>query len=507
MALSSRPCTRTGLCCALFFFLFSVALFPQNLSAQTNSEQVSAITSALRSRDFSKALELLEPALQQSPGNSHLLTLQALAFTGEGKKKEALASFRAALKSSPDYLPALEGAAQIEYESGGDDAVPLLEHVLRLQPNDQTSHAMLAVLAYKRGDCAGVLTHFEHSGALATSQPSAMQAQGECLVKLKQYDRAISMFQQMLALNSSDEHARYQLAVVQLMAQHPKDALDTLAPALQSANASAKTMQLAASAYEATGDTPNAVRTLRQAIVTDPKDTDLYLDFANLCMDHQSFQVGVDMIASGLRLQPDSAQLYVARGVLYVQLAKYDEAEADFEKANSIDPAASLGSVAQGLEAVQSNDPDRALATVKAKLASKPNDAYLWYLQADVIAQKGVDPGTAAFDKALQSARKAVTLQPSLTAARDVLAKLYLQSGQTQLAIEQCRKALATDPKDQTALYHLIQGLRKTGSKEEIPELLKRLADLRADTAKQESERNRYKLVEDKSPSQPASRP
>jgi tetratricopeptide (TPR) repeat protein len=221
-------------------------------------------------------------------------------------------------------------------------------------------------------------------------------------------------------------------------------------------------------------------------------------------MDHQSSAVGIEMVNSGLKLQPESAPLYLARGILYVQLARYDEAEADFDKANTLDPTGSLASVAQGLQAVQSNDPARALSTVRAKLAKKPNDPYLLYLQADILAQKGTDPGSPDFEAALRSAKKAVALQPSLTAARDVLAKLYLQAGQNQLAIEQCRKALESDPKDQTAVYRLIQGLRKTEAKSEIPELLKRLAELRAQSSKQEIERNRYKLVLENTPGLPA---
>jgi hypothetical protein len=55
---------------------------------------------------------------------------------------------------------------------------------------------------------------------------------------------------------------------------------------------------------------------------------------------------------------------------------------------------------------------------------------------------------------------------------------------------------LEKEPADQTALYHLVMALRKTGDeKKEIPELLKRLAKARQDAAKEEGERNRYKLV------------
>jgi len=48
-------------------------------------------------------------------------------------------------------------------------------------------------------------------------------------------------------------------------------------------------------------------------------------------------------------------------------------------------------------------------------------------------------------------------------------------------------------------LYHLIQALRKTDDKAEIPDLLKRLAQLRKQTSHEESQRNQYKLVEEDS--------
>ena len=97
-----------------------------------------------------------------------------------------------------------------------------------------------------------------------------------------------------------------------------------------------------------------------------------------------------------------------------------------------------------------------------------------------------------------------MALQPTLGEARGVLAKLDLLSGQNQEAIEHCRKALEINPKDQTALYRLIQVLQKTGSKREIPNLLKRLASLREQAAKEERDRSRYKLIEGDDSSAPA---
>ena len=196
-------------------------------------------------------------------------------------------------------------------------------------------------------------------------------------------------------------------------------------------------------------------------------------------------------------MQPQAAELYLARGVLYVQLADYNKAEADFEKAEQLDPHQSMSAAAQGMVAGEKNqkDPDQALAIVRSKLAKNLGDAFLWYLKSAILAQKSPAPGSPEFQQAIQAGRKAVTLQPSLSAAHDVLAKLYLQEGQTAPAIKECRQALQDSPKDQTALYHLVLALRKTDDKTEIPELLQRLAKARQEATAEEAEHNRYKLV------------
>jgi len=135
------------------------------------------------------------------------------------------------------------------------------------------------------------------------------------------------------------------------------------------------------------------------------------------------------------------------------------------------------------------------LATVRSNLAKNPGDFFLLYLQAAILSQKAPAAGSTEFLQAVQSAKKAVALQPTLSVAHDVLGKLYLQAGQNTASIKECRLALQGDPADQTALYRLIVALRKTNDREEIPELLKRLAKARQDATKEEAEHNRYKLV------------
>src|SRR5450759_3171622 len=178
-----HPIPKT--CIILISILFLDCAF-----AQTAADQIGLITSALQNQDFARALVLLRPALQRSPRNAQLWTMQGVARAGESHKKEAVDSFRKALTISPDYLPALEGVIQIEYESGSKEAIPLLQHVLRLRPADRTSHGMLAVLEYQQENCAAAVVHFEKARALFDTQPSALHAYAACLVKLRQFDKA-----------------------------------------------------------------------------------------------------------------------------------------------------------------------------------------------------------------------------------------------------------------------------------------------------------------------------
>jgi tetratricopeptide (TPR) repeat protein len=465
--------------------------------AQTPDSQIAPIASAIRTRDYDTAVRLSRAALQGSPHNAQLWTLEGIALASKGDNQAALAAFERALKIAPHTIAALAGAAQIEYQAGNAAAVPLLNRLVQLRPEEPTAHAMLAVMEYRRGNCASAAPHFAKAGELLDSQLDALHAYATCLVRLKRMDEAVATFKRALAIRPDDPREHLVLASIELMAHKPQDALRTLEPLLSGSGVNADTLQLASTAYEDTGDTPQAVNTLRQALLLAPRNVSLYLDFANICFAHESFQVGIDVLTEGLSLEPKADDLYVARGVLYVQLAQYDKAEADFAKAYELNPQQSLSTAAQGLAAVQANDLDHALESVEAKLARKPNDPLLLYLEADVLSQKGVDPATPEFALALRSAKKAVALEPTLAAARGVLAKLYMQTGQYREAIEQCRKALAIDPKDQTAVYRLIQALRKTGDRGEIPGLLERLAQLREQAAKEEKERYRYKLFEE----------
>jgi tetratricopeptide (TPR) repeat protein len=477
--------------------LFSVIL-RLSLVGQTEDTHTLQIAAALREEQYDRALQLLHVALEKSPADPELWTMQGYALKGVGNTKDALVSFKHALKLHPDNIPALQGAAQIQFNQGDAAGVPILERLLKLHPDDLTSHAMIAALEYQQGNCIAALPHFKRAEPVFETRPAGMKAYATCLVKQKQFDNAIGILGKTLEGNPDDRNERRVLAAVQLMSQHPEDAIITLTPLL-SGKADTQTLELASQAYEQSRHTEKAVDSLREAILNDPMDVNLYMDFAAISERHQSVQTGINVVNDGIALQPNAAALYFARGMLYVQLSDYEKAQSDFDRAYKLDPKASLTAAAQGLTAVQQNDFSSALAGIQDKLRARPNDPILLYMQADVLTEQDPQPGTTEFNTAMSSAKKAVSLNPSLGPAHTVLAKLYMAADKYPEAASECRKALENDPSDQTALYHLVRALRKTDQKGQIPELLNQLAALRQQAAHRKREENRFKLVEGES--------
>ncbi len=175
-------------------------------------------------------------------------------------------------------------------------------------------------------------------------------------------EKAIPLSEQLESLLPQQSYPKYDLAVVLVEAKQYDAALKALAPLLATTAPDPDVLSLASEAAEGAGDTPKAVAWLRQAIVQSPTTANYYLSFAALCLNHDGFQVGIDMLHAGLQRISNDPSLYIARGLLYAQLADYDQAEANFHTAEGLNSAQSASSFAMDLAEVQKNHPEAALA-------------------------------------------------------------------------------------------------------------------------------------------------
>jgi tetratricopeptide (TPR) repeat protein len=464
--------------------------------AQTAAVSAPAVLDALQKGQYAEALRLSGELLRTQPRSYKVWTLRAVALEKSGQPKEALAAYEQALKLAPDYLPALEGAAQLNYKSQSAQAIPLLRQIVLLQPANSTAHAMLGSLEYRHGDYAPAAADFAAADEAIGSKPDALMVYALCLAHVNRLPDAIARLEQVLALRPDDAAARYDLALLQWRSDDSAAALSTLQPLLDARVADARTLRLAAAIHESNNETPAAIELLRAAILANPDDPDSYVDFATLSFTHGSYAVGIDMVSLGLSRLPNSAALYMARGVLYGQNGDFEKAMADFEHAHKLDPGSSMAASAEGIAQSQRHNHEAALQDFRRQVREHPRDAIAYYLLAEALSWSPPDAkqsvATDFVAEAISTAKKSIVLDPHLVEAYDLLASLELQADQPEQAVKTCRAALAINPKDQQAVYSLILALRKTGAKGELKDLVQRLTDLRKADNADNNRRARY---------------
>lgn len=96
----------------------------------------------------------------------------------------------------------------------------------------------------------------------------------------------------------------------------------------------------------------------------------------------------------------------------------------------------------------------------------------------------------------LTYARKAVSLDPKLVGAWDIIAAQEFSAGNSKQAAEASRAALHLDPADQEAVFRLMMVARRNGDSHEVASLVEQLKALKANDHAYQQRTDRYRLLE-----------
>jgi tetratricopeptide (TPR) repeat protein len=440
---------------------------------------IAAIRELVRAGRFAEAVGACNRELRVSPSSAPLWTLKGFALQGQGDRAGGLDAFRSALRFAPTYAPALQAAAQLEFESKDPRARQTLETVLRLEPTNQTARAMLGELAFAAQDCPGVVDFLR----TAEDTPINRWRRGVCLHLLERWQDAAGEFAALLALR---EHAptRFNLAVARWRAGNIRGTLEALGP-LDDPDA----MSLRAAALQASNDTPKALEVLQAAVRRYPQQERLLIDLAMLCLEQNAIELGISVLQAGITHIPGSARLLTALGVLHVRAGDVARGEARFQEAIQLAPATGLGQVATASTMMQLG---LALDAVKVLRKLPAGDPMVDLTLARALLLN--NPDTSAIAEAGKLLGGVIAREPSNAAARSLLGKTLAQRGQWQASVAQFEAALRIDPEDRTAAYQLVLLYRRLNRTADSLRMQNKVRQLMADEKNTEFERQRYEL-------------
>jgi tetratricopeptide (TPR) repeat protein len=462
-----------------------------------------AVTLVQRGR-FPAAIDLLEKLTAESPQNLKALNLLGIALSGAGNLEKANARFRQALQADPAFLSALENLSINEFALGhADQAKADLETVLKNNPNDEVAHVYLGEIAFGMKQYGEAAAHYEKGRAkvypvimhyaeclLKTGRKDDLSAvlralpaedtekqlqAGILLGNAEAYGEAVPYFGRARVHASDPYPAAYDQTLMLIRGGDYPAAIQLSGELFTAGLRRAELYNLVSEAYVKTGQVEKAYHALRTATELEPEAEDNYVDFAGICLDNTNYELGLEIVDIGLKHLPNSYRLHLHRGLLLAHQGLTEESEKDFEIASRLSPSQSLPYVALGLAWMQRGDTAKAVAVLRARVKSYPNDFMLPYILGIALSRSDAEAGgeaRAAFEAS-------VRLNPRFSPARAQLGKQLLKSGDVGGAVEQLETAVKLDPEDATAAYQLGQAYRRMGDGARAQEMLARVVKLR----------------------------
>lgn len=486
----SRRVLRTAIAAWL------LTMCPRSLDAQVAPPaDRTGITALLKQGEHAKALEAVDAAMAQAPGDARLWTLRGLTLTGLKRPVEALAAYRKALDIDPQFIAALQGAAEIEYRTRRPAARRTIERIVALDPANRVGHAMLGALAFERRDCGAAVAAFERSGAAIDHNAAALDQFAHCLYVIGRHLDAAAMFDRLQALAPREPGPRIKAALALHAAGRFSDALARVQPLADVPGAGAPVIDLAADLYDSLDRVAEAIALLRGALARTPAEESHYVTLGSICLKRESYDLAREIIDVGLRHLPRSAALHTMRGVVHAQLGDFARASDDFDSASRLRPDRPLGGVGRSLALQQTGQIEESIVVLRQEVARHPRDAPTLFLLAQALVRGGLTQGSPAAREAETALRRAVDLAPDFGEAHAELGKLCLKIGESGRAVTHLRRAIALTPTDRTATYSLLLALRQAGLEAEIPAVAARLRELMAQERDDEVKRNRLRLL------------
>jgi Bardet-Biedl syndrome 4 protein len=241
-------------------------------------------------RNYSECSRVIEDQLRLTNGLSEYpLYVKGLIYRQQGRIEDSLLVFQAASRLNPTNVNNLKQVGQSLYLLGEQkNAVEIFSTAEKFSPEDR----------------------------------EIFHGKGLCYIHLKQYERAIEMFE---LANSVQRHQMtyMQLGRVQRLMGHDEDALLTYMDALELEGENPQILSMIGLLYLKLNDNTKAFEYLGNALTYDPKSAKSILAAGSIIQDNQDMDVALNKYRIATLQTPNSAQLWNNIGMCFFGKGKH----------------------------------------------------------------------------------------------------------------------------------------------------------------------------------------
>ncbi|HEV2419567.1 MAG TPA: tetratricopeptide repeat protein [Terriglobia bacterium] len=478
------------LAAAFLFAAASAAYAQQPLPHPVNVEEFEAQGLKLVQQGrVQEAIETFTQGVLIDPRNPSLLNALGASYSLLGEEEKAQPYFQKALDANPAFLPARKNLAISYYKSGNYASAETELQKLTASPAAQPLADMfLGLIAETNKQYQKAIDLLDSAGPLTLEEPESIVALAQSYYALGELPQARASLDKLPETSSLPAMIRFHAGLLNCQLGQYQQAARQFARAKQAnpelagieyyqAFALAKENDLT-SARQAldelkahphatflndlttfarrSGNYEVALQAIRNAGELDPKNEQNYLDFSTLCMDSESYVVGLQIVNAGLSRAGPSYRLLVQKGALLDKLTADDKAQAAFRAAMSLQKENSLAILGLAITQEHARDFSAAAETLEAGIRQFPANAQMRYFQGVAYARMAethnMNPRLMA--QAKSALNQAIQINSSLGDPYCELAKLS-SIANPSTSIRFFQECLSRKPHDYLAEYQL----------------------------------------------------
>ena len=358
-----------------------------------------------------------------------------------GKINEAARAFRAAIRSTPDFVEAHYALGVALSRLGKDHfpaAVDQFVEVLRLKPDHVDARVDLSFILVQEGDRAAAAAQLEQAIRIAPANADLYVLLGKAQYESNDFPKAIESFRKALELNPRLSGAHYGLGL----------------------------------AFAKQHDNARAAQEFRAALDLNAGDPYAQLELGKISLEEDDLAAASKRLNEAIRLRPNLAEAHFALGKLYRRENAGEKAEGAFREAVRLQPDLTDATYNLALLLQSQGRKEEAkqfFAQVESVQQSRVATGKANALNADGI--KLTNEGRS--EEALVAFQKALAADPSFFMAAYNQGIVLGRLGRTQEAIEAFRRTIRLRPDFVLGHYGLGLLLKTLGDPSAEEELAK----------------------------------
>ena len=399
----------------------------------------------LRENDAAGAVDALQQALSNDPGNAVAHYHLGLAFNMEHNDARAESEWREAVRLRPDLTDAQRSLAKLEMSRGDLDAlIQTAQQIIVGAPQAPDGYLMRALVEMNRQKYSDAEQDLTKAMGVAPGSPAPYVQMGNLHQVQKQYAEALKFYQEALDKDPASTDALQGIMNVHLQQKQPDQALAAARAQITKSPNTGGFYDLLGTALFEKKDLSGAADAFQKSIEIDRNNSDALLKLGEVKAAQGSVGEALALYQQSIKDHPREISFYILAGEMYESQSNWDQAKTMYQQALTIQP-------------------DNPLAS--------NNLAY-------VMLQQGGN-----VDVALAMARTARRGMPNSSNAADTLGWAYFQKGVYQSAIEEFQESLRLNEKrgaadDPTVHYHLGLAYEKANQPAQARQQLERVLKL-----------------------------